>query len=142
MGAQQRVSLRVVFDTTTVVSALLFPEGRLAWLCNHWRSGKCLPLISRETSSEVTRVLAYPKFRLSQEDRYDLLAEYLPFCKVVDRISDYDVRCRDSKDQPFLNLAHSAAAEVLVSGDNDLLVLAGQTEFAIETAEPFRKHFE
>jgi hypothetical protein len=32
------VSPRVGFDTTVVVSALLFTGGRLAWLRAHWRA--------------------------------------------------------------------------------------------------------
>jgi len=46
--------------------------------------------------------------------------------------------CRDEKDQPFLDLAQSGRAELLVSGDNDLLALAGQTTFLIETPEAYR----
>jgi uncharacterized protein len=128
----------VVFDTTTVVSALLFAEGRLAWLRRHWQEGACLPLLSQETASELTRVLAYPKFRLSQDDRHELLTEYLPFCEIVEPVESCEVRCRDNKDQPFLDLAHCGTAEVLVSGDNDLLALAGQTSFAIESPASYK----
>ncbi|MHB1841390.1 MAG: PIN domain-containing protein, partial [Acidobacteriaceae bacterium] len=53
----------MVFDTTAAVSALLFAHGRLAWLRRHWREGGCAPLVSRATVEELTRVLAYPKFR-------------------------------------------------------------------------------
>ncbi len=51
------MTLRVVFDTTTVVSALLFANGRLAWLRRHWREGECVPLLSAATAAELTRVL-------------------------------------------------------------------------------------
>jgi predicted nucleic acid-binding protein len=37
----------------------------------------------------------------------------------------------------FLDLAHSGKADVLVSGDSDLLVLAGQTDFIIETPHAY-----
>lgn len=127
------MSHRIVFDTNTVISALLFEKGRLAWLRAHWREGRCLPLISRETATELTRVLAYPKFRLATEDRQELLAEYLPHCETVERIEKCSARCRDPKDQPFLDLAESGKAQVLVSGDHDLLALAGHTAFEIET---------
>ena len=39
----QRPALRVVFDTNTVVSALLFASGDLAWLRQHWREGGLHP---------------------------------------------------------------------------------------------------
>lgn len=129
---------RVVFNTTTVISALLFDGGRLAWLVRHWRDARCLPLVSRATTLELTRVLTYPKFRLSLEDRRELLAEYLPYCRVMEPSRKCPVTCRDAKDQPFLDLAHSGKAEVLVTGDRDLLVLTGQTSFRIATPETYR----
>lgn len=128
---------RVVFDTTTVVSALLFAHGRLAWLRQHWRGGGCLPLISRETAAELTHVLRYPKFKLSASDARELLADYLPYCEVIDSVTRCACRCRDMRDQPFLDLAQSGCADVLISGDLDLLALRGQTSFLTETAKEY-----
>jgi putative PIN family toxin of toxin-antitoxin system len=138
LGASNIVTRRVVFDTGTVVSALLFVNGRLAWLRQHWREGGCLPLISRATAAEVTRVLGYPKFQLTSDDRHELLAEYLPYGEVVEVTGRCQQVCRDANDQPFLDLAQSGKADLLVSGDQDLLALAGQTEFLIETPEAYR----
>jgi len=132
------VSRRVVFDTTTVVSALLFTTGRLAWLRNHWAEQGCTPLISRATAAELERVLRYPKFRLSSAERHELLGEYLPWCEVVEVTNRCVSACRDEKDQPFLDLAQSGKAEFLVSGDRDLLALAGKTDFLIESPEAYR----
>jgi len=133
------VSPRVVFDTSTVVSALLFANGRVAWLRRHWREGRCVPLISRATAAELTRVLGYPKFRLAADDARELLADYLPYCETIDITERCATICRDTADQAFLDLAQSGKAEVLVSGDQDLLVLAGQTSFAIETPDDYRR---
>ena len=139
MGAQKSVSRRVVYDTATVVSALLFANGRLAWLRQHWRQSGCVSLISRATAAELTRVLRYPKFELSPDDARELLGDYLPQCEVVDVTEKCAVVCRDPTDQPFLDLAESGDADLLVSGDQDLLVLAGQTRFLIETPEAYRR---
>jgi uncharacterized protein len=49
--------------------------------------------------------------------------------------------CRDAKDQPFLDLAQSGKADLLISGDQDLLTLVGQTTFLIESAEAYRRRF-
>ena len=133
------MSRRVVFDTTTVVSALLFKNGRLAWLRQHWREAGCVPLISRATAAELTRVLHYPKFGLSLDDRRELLAEYLPYCEVIEPTEKCALVCRDANDQPFLDLAQSGRAYLLVSGDQDLLALAGQTTFIIEAPEAYRR---
>ena len=136
------MSRRVVFDTATVVSSLLFSNGRLAWLRNHWRERSCVPLISRITAAELTRVLAYPKFRLSPDDRRELLSDYLPYCEAIEQTArspiQCPIQCRDKNDQPFLDLAQSANADLLVSGDHDILALAHQTTFIIETPEAYR----
>lgn len=130
---------RVVFDSTTVVSALCFPGGRLHWLREHWRASGCTPLVSRTTAAEIARVLAYPKFGLSPDVRYEFLADYIPWCETVQITKRCIVICREFRDQPFLDLAQSGNADVLVSGDQDLLVLAGQTEFIIEPPGAYRQ---
>lgn len=131
------MSRRVVFDTGVVVSALVFANGRLAWLRRHWREGGCVPLICRATASELTRVLGYPKFRLSADDRRELLADYLPYCEVVEVTEACPVDCRDAKDQMFLDMAQSGKADLLITGDDDLLELAGRTRFLIAPVEAY-----
>jgi putative PIN family toxin of toxin-antitoxin system len=135
------MTLRVVFDTATVVSALLFEKGHLSWLRRHWAEGGCLPLVSRATAEELTRMLAYSKFQLSAREREEILSEYLLYCETVRRVSGCPIVGRDPADQPFLDLAHSARVEVLVTGDKDLLVLAGRTRFTIETPAVYRQRF-
>lgn len=137
MGSKEGVIPRVVFDTSTVVPALLFAKGRLAWLRSHWRKKNCAPIISRATTAELVRVLRYPKFKLSAEDCRELLADYLPYCEVIESTKRCSCVCRDKNDQPFLDLAESGKADFLVSGDKDLLSLAGQASFVIETAEAY-----
>ena len=130
---------RVIFDTNVVLSALLFPTGRLAWLRAHWRQSVAVTLVSPVTARELTRVLNYSKFRLSEQHRMEALALYLPFCENHDPVSKCSIQCRDPKDQAFLDLAESGRADLLVTGDEDLLVLAGQTAFVIETPEAYRR---
>ena len=129
---------RAVFDTNTVVSALLFPRGRLTWLRCHWRDGECVPLLSKATAAELHRVLCYPKFRLDPEVRLELIGEYLPYCEIVEVTQECPQICRDPYDQQFLDLAFCGNAEVLVTGDDDLLVLAASTPFRINSPEDYR----
>lgn len=126
-------ALRVVFDTNTVVSALVF-EGRLQWLRQAWRNERLIPLVSRATITELIRVLAYPKFRLSHEEIELLLADYLPYAEVVD-IADAreTIPCPDPDDQMFLDLAIAGGADGLVSGDRHLLDLVSVVPFEILT---------
>ncbi len=134
--------IRVVFDTNTVVSALLFGGG-LSWLVDHWRSGAAVPLISRATASELLRVLHYPKFGLSDANVEIFAARYLPFAERVD-VDESALAlpdCRDPNDRMFLALAEAGQADALVTGDDDLLTLRGQTRFLIETPERYRGRF-
>lgn len=130
---------RVVFDTGVVISALLFESGQMAWLRRHWREGGCIPLVSRATAAELTRVLGYSKFKLSIDEIHEMLAEYLPHCEVVDVTTACGVVCRDSKDQIFLNLAESGEAGFLITGDADLLELVGRTRFAIQSTAEYAR---
>ncbi|MGA2569753.1 MAG: putative toxin-antitoxin system toxin component, PIN family [Terracidiphilus sp.] len=129
---------RVVFDTNTVISALVFTAGRLAWLRLHWRERGCVVLVSRATARELIRVLNYSKFRLSPERSLELQSDYFPYSENVVSAERCAISCRDPKDQCFLDLAHCGKADVLVTGDDDLLSLAAQTAFAIETPDAYR----
>ena len=116
---------RLVLDTNVVVSALLFPAGRLSWLRDKWQAETVVPLASRETTRELIRVLSYPKFRLTDDERDDLLADYLPWCEAVVVPEGIETpNCRDPFDLPFLELALASKADALVTGDDDLLALA------------------
>ena len=116
---------RLVLDTNVVVSALLFPTRRLAWLRNAWQSQAVVPLASRETTAELSRVLASPKFQLTAAKRKNLLTASLSWCEPV-RVSAPPAvpPCRDPSDRPFLELALVGHADALGTGDRDLLAVA------------------
>ena len=135
------VTLRVVFDTNTVISALLFTKGQLTWLRAVWRQGTVVPLISKTTAEEIVRVLRYPKFRLDAADQEELLGDFLPFAEIIEVGSPTGEvpMCRDKHDQKFLELAASGEADALVTGDEDLLVLAGQFSIPIMTPADFHR---
>ena len=101
------IRTRAVLDTNCVVSALLFAQGRLAWLRAAWGAGRIVPLVSRETTAELLRVLTYPKFRLAPAERQDLLAEFLPFAEVVEILEPRPEipPLPDLDDRRFLELA-------------------------------------
>ncbi len=134
-----RIPPRVVVDTYVVLSALVFSGGRLETLRSAWQSGQYVPLASSKTVSELIRVLVYPRFKLSATDRQELLADYLPYCTTVSlpEILPSSIQCRDVNDLPFLHLALAGKADFQVSGDADLLSLAGSFVCPIVTAEEF-----
>ncbi len=135
---------RVVLDTNTVLSALVFSGGRLAQLRSAWQQARFEPLASKATVAELVRVLAYPKFGLTPEEQRELLCDYLPYAVTV-RIPGKPPRtpaCRDPADLPFLQLAVAGKADFLVSGDRDLLSIEEQFACPIVTAQKFLEALE
>lgn len=119
---------RVVFDTSTLVSAALRPESipnqallRAMSLCDLCASQASL--------DELKEVLTRGKLRLYLADaaRQEFL-QYLEnnarlFVVREEDCLSVDPVCRDPKDNKILALAAESEAEVLMSGDEDLLVL-------------------
>lgn len=135
------MSFRVVFDTNVIISALLFSKSNFAWLRESWSQKTCVPIVSIETTKELLKVLTYPKFHLTEGEQIELLGEFLPFAetKTTDTNMDPEIPiCRDKYDQKFINLAHSASVDFLVSGDTDLLVLNDRVEYSIITPAKFK----
>lgn len=135
------VTLRVVFDTNTVISALLFTEGQLRWLRTVWQQGTVVPLISKATAEQIVRVLGYPKFHLDTADQNELLGDFLPSAEIIetDLPTGEIPICRDKHDQMFLELAAASEADALVTGDADLLVLGEQFHIPIMKPADFHR---
>ena len=127
-------ALRVVLDTNVLVSALVFRTGNPAALRTAWQAERIRPLASHQTASELIRVLSYPKFQLTDIEREDLLAEYLPWCESITVPADIVVpEVRDPDDRMFLRLALAGRADALFTGDDDLLSLAESFPITIVT---------
>lgn len=130
---------RVVLDTNCVVSALIFSRGRLAWLREAWQGKRFVALASRDTVSELLRVLNYPKFKLDRGEQEALLADFLPYVETVniDAVPSGFPEIRDAADLMFLSLAVVARADALVSGDGDLQAIRGQFCVPVLTVAEF-----
>lgn len=130
---------RVVIDTNCLVSALIFSRRSFAWLRQAWQAQRFVALASRETVSELLRVLAYPKFKLTREEQQALLAEFLPYVETVqiDATPDGLPDIRDADDTIFLVLAAVGEADVLVSGDGDIQAVKAQFHIPIFTVAEF-----
>lgn len=119
------MSQRVVLDTNCVISALLFSKQSMAWLRHSWQNAHITPLASKDTVSELIRVLAYPKFKLSKTEQALLLADFLPYTEtvIIEQQPTGLPIIRDPDDQKFLILAVVGQAAVLVTGDTDILAI-------------------
>lgn len=138
MGQKQRTVIRAVLDTNVLVSALLF-SGETGNIILSWKAGKFLPVFSYNTFDEFRRVLSYPKFSLTPRE-IDVIFQYevLPYCEVVDIEDDITGVCRDTDDHKFLSCAVASAADYIVSGDKDLLVLGNFRNIPIVTVSAFK----
>jgi putative PIN family toxin of toxin-antitoxin system len=135
---QELTPIRVVLDTNVLVSALLF-NGQTGILRDLWKTGRIIPLISKETFAEFRRVLSYPKFKLSQREiRAILNEEILPYVEPVDIAEQVIGICRDPHDDMFLAVAVFGNALYLVTGDQDLLVLKIYDKTQIVTVAEFQ----
>ena len=115
--------IRAVLDTNVILSALLF-GGRTGDVVRAWQTGRFQLLLSRAILEEVLRVLAYPKFRLTEGEIRGLLEEELvPFAETVIVRRHPVVRLRDPDDLAVVACALTGRARYLVTGDADLLSL-------------------
>jgi putative PIN family toxin of toxin-antitoxin system len=135
LGADPLV--RVVLDTNTLVSALLF-TGISSELVSLWQDGIITLLLSRDILDEYLRVLSYPKFKLSEEEIKKLLQEeILPYAEVVKPKRRLRVVQRDPSDNKFLECAIAGKTRVIISGDKDLLSLGRYRRIRIQTPAQF-----
>jgi hypothetical protein len=129
--------MRVVLDTNVLVSALLF-TGISAELVPLWQKGAITVLLSREILEEYLRVLAYPKFELSEGEIKGLLEEeLLPFVQIIKPGIRVRVVKRDPSDNKFVECAVAGKADVLISGDKDLLTIKHYRRVRIQTPARF-----
>jgi len=114
---------RVVVDTNVLVSRLLLPQSLPAQaLRSAELEGRLL--ISEATMYELADALSRSKFEryVSLEDRKAFLqrlaqiAEFVPIIQLVRE-------CRDPNDDKFLEVALNGRADVILTGDADLLAM-------------------
>ena len=135
MGAVKIIP--VVIDTNVLVSALLF-GGKPGRLIDRWKNRPLRPFLSEEMIDELLRVLAYPKFDLSEKEiDYILYAQILPFFDVVEIPAGPLIVEDDPQDDMFLRCAEAAGATYIISGDHHLLALTSYKKIPILTPAEF-----
>jgi|SRR5437763_12565474 len=114
---------RIVIDTNVLVSRLLLPRSLPADAVQKaMRAGRLL--VSEATMEEIVNVLSRPRL-----DRYVSLTNRRQFIRLLGRkvtmvpIIQVVRECRDPKDDKFLELALNGRADLIITGDADLLVL-------------------
>jgi uncharacterized protein len=124
---------RVVVDTNALVSQLLIPNSVPGRAVRKVVDEAQL-LVSEATLEDLADVLARPKF-----DPYVSISARQEFIRPLSRIAElvpitYRVRaCRDPKYDKFLELAINGRADLIVTGDRDVLEFNPYRDVSIVT---------
>jgi uncharacterized protein len=128
--------MRVVLDTNVLVSAALKQKsmpGMAALLVE--RRGDLLKSLA--TEQQLFKVVARPYFdALIDPDTRAWLKKLMAAAELI-TIIERIVACRDPTDDKFLELAVNGHADLIVSGDGDLLALNPFREIPIVTPAVF-----
>jgi putative PIN family toxin of toxin-antitoxin system len=114
--------MRIVVDTNIFVSAALkessWPSMVIRWLDKH--GGLLKSLV---TEQELFAVLERPRIAAKIQPVFldNLRLIFVAAESVL--ITEHITICRDAKDDKFLELALNGRADIIVSGDQDLLTL-------------------
>ena len=137
--------IRAVLDTNLLVSYLLTHRPPIAALIdNHLAQDHFLLLIAPELLAELDRVLAYPKLQryYTDEVRTRFVALVMALSEVVDLPETIPRICRDPDDDRVIACAVVGAADLIISGDDDLLALERVGGIPILTAAQFLETLE
>ena len=119
--------LRVVLDTNVLVSGLAYPASVPGRIVGVWRQGGLEVVLSRCILDELTRVLPrLTRVRLSAGEIRDLVDSLMFLADMVEPDACTDDDLRDAADQQVLGTLLAARADYLITGDKDLLALAGR----------------
>jgi uncharacterized protein len=124
---------RVILDTNVLISRLLLVDSTASRAVRRLLD-RSQPLVSEDTLTELADTLSRPKFDpyVSREDRqrfFELYARVAEWVTVTTTIR----RCRDPKDDKFLELAVDGKADWIVTGDKDLVELSPHQGILIMT---------
>ncbi len=117
----------MVLDTNVLVSGLAYPGSVPGRIVGAWRRGGLDVVLSKYILDEMVRVL--PKLssnKRSPAEIRDLADSFLFTAEIFEPSGEMDATLRDKADQPVLGTLLAAKADCLITGDKDLLALAGK----------------
>jgi uncharacterized protein len=119
--------LRVVLDTNVLVSGLAYPGSIPGRIVSRWREGGLDVVLSRYILDEAARVLPrLSRIHLSAGEVRDLVDSLMFLADIVQPDAKEELSLRDPADQQIVGTLLAAQAAYLITGDKDLLALAGK----------------
>jgi putative PIN family toxin of toxin-antitoxin system len=139
--------VKLVLDTNVLVSGLLYPNGPPLRLVTAWRKDAFELVVSDFLIDELVRTASRlaPRLQHGQaaiDDFLDILRLRGQVLQLSDALLTQAAAAglRDPNDVPILAMLIGSGADFLVSGDKDLLALAGA--FPILSPAEFVARFE
>jgi len=118
--------MKVVLDNNVVIAGFLWP-GVCTQLFEFSVNGNILLFTSQSLIDELNEVLHRekhaPAVSRTQRSAKELVSQYQRLAEIVPTKKFTQQVCRDADDDAVLACALAAKANVIVSGDKDLLVL-------------------
>ena len=141
-GARRDV-LQVVLDSNVWIDILVFDDPHTRPIRAALERGALTALIDARCLAELTYVLDYPQFARREIDKAAALETVARLSQPVTPPAPAEdarplPKCKDRDDQKFLELAHTAQADWLVSKDRALLKMAKRIarDFGFQIAQP------
>jgi len=133
---------RLVIDSNVWIAALLAPKGTARRLIDAVLERELTVLMSEATFTELVERLQRPKFdRYRDSQAWDLfLSELVELASWHEDSESATGVCRDVDDDKFLSLAVTGEADVLITGDGDLLELGSYSGIPVMTPAQFMQH--
>ena len=125
-------TLRVVLDTNVLLSGIAYPASIPGKIMAAWRHGSIEVVLSAFILDELQRVLPrlVSRHGLTATEIDDLVDILSIQAEVIEPLEDHEAELRDTDDQPVLGTLLAArqlaGADYLITGDKDLLALAGR----------------
>ena len=119
--------MRAVIDTGVLVSALIRHQGPPAVVLEALAANRFTAVYTTEMLVEVVEVLSRARFRAKYHIQPDDVTALIQLLRLRGELvvpEQAVTACRDPKDDKFLTAAVDAAADCIISGDADLLVLS------------------
>jgi uncharacterized protein len=114
--------MRIVVDTNILVSAAL-KQASLPAIALHQAVRHDTLLKSAATEAQFLEVIARPYLvSLIRLETRDWVTQLMASAELV-KIAEHVAICRDPTDDKFLDLAINGRADLILTGDKDLLVL-------------------
>lgn len=133
--------MKVVLDSSTLVSAFISPAGSPAALLVHASQGAFSLYVSEEILAETTRALLRQRIAAryghTPKDVARFLALITQTAQVVSDLPELPAISRDPNDDVIIACSLKAGANYLVTGDNDLLSLGSYEDVLFVTPRQF-----